>query len=107
MRAYRVPSVAIRYCTSLSATAAASEVQQVYVRTDCQRMGVGRGLMDAAVEASKQRGAAGVWLSVWKKAQWATSFYVGYGFSSLGETPFHIGKTRYTDFLMWLPLDAG
>lgn len=86
--------------------ATASEVQQVYVATDYQRMGVGRALMDAAVDISKKRGAAGVWLSVWKKAPWATSFYTGYGFSALGETPFYIGKTRYTDFLMWLPFDT-
>jgi len=84
--------------------ATAIEVQQVYVATDYQRMGVGRALMNAAVEISKRRRVAGVWLSVWTDAQWATSFYIGYGFSSLGETPFYIGKTRYTDYLMWLPL---
>ena len=87
--------------------APASEVQQLYVGTDYQRMGVGRALVDAAVEFSTERGAAGIWLSVWRKAQWATSFYTGYGFSSLGEIPFYIGKTCYIDFLMWLPLDGG
>ena len=84
----------------------AIEVQQVYVSTEHQRKGVGRALMDAAVETASRRGVAGVWLSVWRRADWATSFYTDYGFRSLGEVSFDIGTTRYVDFLMWLPIDA-
>lgn len=86
--------------------ATAVEVRQLYVATDYQRRGVGRMLMDAAIGVTKQRGAAGVWLSVWTKADWATSFYTNYGFRSLGEVPFMIGVTEYVDFLMWLEVGS-
>lgn len=83
----------------------ALEVQQLYVSTDFQRMGVGRVLMDTAVGHSKACGAGGIWLSVWTEADWATSFYSGYGFRALGQVPFTIGTTEYIDYLMWLPLN--
>jgi len=84
----------------------AIEVQQLYVSTDFQRMGVGRRLMDSAVETAKDWGSAGIWLSVWTHANWATSFYVGYGFTSLGEIPFMLGDTEHADHVMWLPFDS-
>lgn len=85
--------------------ATALEVQQLYVSTEFQRMGVGRTLMDAAVAFSNARGVGGVWLSVWTEADWATRFYSGYGFHPLGQVPFMIGTTEYVDYLMWLPLN--
>lgn len=84
----------------------AVEVQQLYVSTDFQRRGVGRLLMDRAMSIATDRGAAGVWLSVWTEADWATSFYLNYGFVTLDEIPFMLGKTEYIDYLMWLPIDV-
>lgn len=84
----------------------ALEVQQVYVAPERQRGGVGRTLMDAAVARARARGAAGLWLSVWSRADWATRFYESYGFRPQGVVPFRVGGTTYDDFLMWLPLDG-
>lgn len=83
----------------------ALEVQQLYVATARQRSGVGRMLMDAAVERARARDIAGLWLSVWSKADWATRFYEGYGFEAQCIVPFRVGATTYDDYLMWLPLD--
>lgn len=82
----------------------AVEIQQLYVAGDFQRRGVGRHLVDAAVAVARDGRKAGLWLSAWTEADWATQFYLGYGFRPLGEIPFLLGETEYTDFLMWLPV---
>ncbi len=80
------------------------EVQQLYVAMDFQRRGVGALLLDHAVVATRDRGIAGIWLSVWTQADWATGFYLKYGFKSLGEIPFRLANIDYSDHLMWLPV---
>ena len=64
----------------------AVEVQQLYVSVDFQRRGVGALLMDAAASQVRERGIDGIWLSVWSEADWATSFYLKYGFVSVSYT---------------------
>lgn len=80
------------------------QVHQLYVAPDFQRMGVGRRLLDAAVEFARAGAASGVFLSVWSKAIQAISFYEDYGFRALGNVPFKLGDAEYLDSLMWLPL---
>ena len=76
----------------------ATEVQQLYVDADHQRMGIGRLLMDEAVsEVARRRGHEGVWLSVWQEAPWAIHFYQDYGFHTVGTTDFWLGQSKYTD----------
>ncbi|MDJ0939635.1 MAG: N-acetyltransferase [Woeseiaceae bacterium] len=84
---------------------AAVEVQQLYVGTDFQRRGVGHTLMGGAVQAARDLAVAGIWLSVWKEADWATSFYRKFGFRSLGEIDFWLADTHYVDYLMWYEFD--
>lgn len=86
-------------------TGTAVEVQQLYVDTVQQRSGVGGDLMRRAVAEARAARAGGLWLSVWTEADWATAFYRKFGFSSLGELDFYLGRTHYVDYLMWLALD--
>ena len=85
--------------------AEAIEVQQLYVDADRQRKGVGRSLMDRAVATARNEGHAGLWLSVWQDADWATGFYEAYGFRRSGTAEFRLGQSRFTDHLMWLALE--
>ena len=80
----------------------AVEVQQLYVDAERQRAGVGRALMDHAVSVAVEEGRAGLWLSVWQFADWATAFYEAYGFRAVGTAEFWLGRTRYMDYLMWV-----
>jgi ribosomal protein S18 acetylase RimI-like enzyme len=84
----------------------AVEVQQLYVDAAWQRKGVGRALMDWAVATAREQGRAGLWLSVWQDADWAKTFYEAYGFRKAGIAEFRLGRSRYEDYLMWLPLDG-
>lgn len=83
----------------------AIELQQLYVLPDKQRYGIGARLIRAVVDTANNS-VRGVWLSVWRQADWATSFYRKLGFTDVGTAEFRIGKTIHTDFLMWLPIDA-
>ncbi|NNC77848.1 MAG: GNAT family N-acetyltransferase [Woeseiaceae bacterium] len=80
------------------------EVQQLYVASNRQRLGVGRKLMDAAAAYAGTLGVDGLWLSVWTHAEWATRFYTDYGFVPKGEVTFTLGSSEFTDYLMWLRL---
>lgn len=84
----------------------ALEVQHLYVSSCHQRRGVGRRLMDRAVESAGSRGAGGIWLTAWSEADWATAFYKAYGFVSLGDIPFMLAGVEYVDWLMWLPIEV-
>lgn len=84
----------------------AIEVQQLYVDAERQRRGVGRMLMDRAVTSARDEGYAGLWLSVWQDADWATGFYEAYGFRRAGTAEFRLGRSRFMDYLMWLALDG-
>ena len=79
------------------------ELQQLYVGPEFQRFGVGGRLIEAVVQAGQERSAAGVWLSVWEQADWATSFYRKVGFAAVGTAEFCVGKTSYNDLIMYRP----
>lgn len=83
----------------------AVEVQQLYVASEQQRSGIGARLLDAAVADARRQQVNGLWLSAWTHADWAVSFYRGYGFGVICEVPFRLGRSDFTDYLMWYPLD--
>ncbi len=77
------------------------ELQQVYVLPDRQRHGLGQSLINAAFNLAGFMGADGVWLSVWEHASWAVKAYRKYGFEQVGTTDFSLGKTVYSDWIMY------
>jgi ribosomal protein S18 acetylase RimI-like enzyme len=80
------------------------ELQQVYVAPDRQRHGLGAQLIDAALNLGSFLGVTGLWLSVWQEAPWAVNAYSKYGFEKVGTTEFRLGKTLYTDWVMYKSL---
>lgn len=82
----------------------ALELQQLYVLAASQGHGLGRKLIERVGDAGRQQGVAGIWLSAWEFADWATGFYTRAGFAAIGKVQFKLGETSYTDLLMWQPL---
>ena len=80
------------------------ELQQVYVSPDKQRHGLGGRLIDAAMNLGSFMGVNGFWLSVWQDAPWAVNAYAKYGFEQVGTADFRIGKSFYSDWIMYKPL---
>jgi len=81
------------------------ELHQLYVQPQQQRFGIGGYLLDAVFNYVRDKGAAGVWLSAWEEAIWAVNFYRKHEFATVGTTDFRLGKTVYSDLLMWRPVD--
>lgn len=81
------------------------EVARVYVRASDRGRGLGRRLLDHAVEVARDRGRRSVGLAVWEHNADAIGFYERYGFRTVGETDFVLGRERQRDLLMRLDLD--
>jgi len=79
----------------------ALELHQVYVMPEQQRCGIGGMLIEAAASFARDKAADGIWLSVWEYAPWAVNCYRKYGFDVVGTADFQLGRTVYTDLLMW------
>ena len=83
----------------------AIELQLLYILPTFQRFGLGRRLIDVAIEKTATLGLASIWLSAWEKADWATNFYTKVGFHQVGTHAFKVGNTAYTDLIFWMPVD--
>jgi ribosomal protein S18 acetylase RimI-like enzyme len=78
----------------------ALEIERIYVTRDFQGLGLGKALVDKAMEAARQARKKTVWLGVWEKNGNAIAFYKKMGFAKTGTHDFYIGSKRQTDFIM-------
>ena len=78
----------------------ALEIERIYVAKEFQREGLGKYLMEQAIQTAIQRGKRYVWLGVWEKNEKALHFYQKHGFYRIGEHAFVMGDDRQTDYLM-------
>ena len=92
-------------CPVPGGDANAFELQQLYVLAEMQGYGLGRQLVKEVVDAARQAGTKGVWLSAWEFADWATGFYRKSGFNEIGKVEFKLGSKSFTDLLMWKSLE--
>ena len=82
------------------------ELKRLYVVAAWQGRGVAQALMDAALDAARDRGAQTFWLGVWERNPRALAFYGKYGFTRVGEHTFVLGADQQKDWLLALPLGA-
>lgn len=82
------------------------ELKRLYVARAWHGQGVAQGLMDAAIDAARARGARTLWLGVWERNPRAIAFYGKYGFTRVGEHTFVLGTDAQTDWLLARPLAA-
>ena len=80
------------------------ELHQLYVREVSQGVGVGRILLDWAIDRAKARGAAAFYLGVWENNQRAIAVYESRGFEIVGAYQFPVGEARDNEKIMRLPL---
>ena len=76
------------------------EVERIYVDTGQQGRGVGKALLDFALEEAHRQGCDAVWLGVWENNAKAIAFYDRQGFAPFGKHDFVIGTDVQTDILM-------
>jgi ribosomal protein S18 acetylase RimI-like enzyme len=60
------------------------EFSRLYILASYQRRGIGKGLMDAALEHPRLRNANNIYLGVWEENEVAQRLYKKYGFEATG-----------------------
>jgi len=73
-----------------------AELSKIYVLPEHHGAGASRMLMEAALDAARDRGVAGAWLGVNQLNERAQRFYAKSGFSRVGTKRFLVGA-RYED----------
>lgn len=76
------------------------ELRRIYLLHRFQGLGIGRALMDAAVEHARQLGRTRLLLGVYGKNHDAIRFYEKCGFQQIGERFFTVGSTTHHDAVM-------
>jgi ribosomal protein S18 acetylase RimI-like enzyme len=77
-------------------------LQRVYVDTALQGRGLGRALMNAALEHPRLADAGRIYLTVWEKNERAVRLYESIGFQSVGTTTVTIGSDEVGEDLVML-----
>ncbi len=78
----------------------ALEIERIYVHRDFQGQGLGRVLIEFAVQKAREMGKISVWLGVWQKNLSAIAFYQKMGFKIVGEHSFRMGEELQADWVM-------
>jgi ribosomal protein S18 acetylase RimI-like enzyme len=82
----------------------AVQLERIYVRKHLYRMGVGKRLLDAAIDEAKASGFDHLWLGVWQENERAIDFYIKHNFKIAGTKLFRIGDNITKDFVMLLKI---
>lgn len=76
------------------------EVERIYVRKKFHKHGIGKYLIQTAIEMAKEMNKSRVWLGVWENNKNAIGFYTKMGFVQDGAHSFFMGDEEQTDFIM-------
>lgn len=76
------------------------ELKRIYLLHRFHGSGVGAGLMAAALDAARARGARRVLLGVYGENRRAMAFYARQGFTEAGVRKFRVGANEYDDFVL-------
>lgn len=76
------------------------EIERIYVLSSHQGSGIGKRLMEFALEEAVRGGHPAVWLGVWEHNPKAIAFYTRMGFTRIGRHIFRMGDEDQTDWLM-------
>lgn len=76
------------------------EIERIYIRSKFQKKGLGKYLMDQAIEIAREQNKNNIWLGVWEKNENAIRFYKKLGFVQTGTHSFYMGDEEQIDFIM-------
>ena len=76
------------------------EIERIYIKTKFQKHGLGKYLLNKALEIAFERNSKKIWLGVWEKNENAIAFYKKMGFVQTGAHSFYMGDEEQIDFIM-------
>ncbi len=84
----------------------ALELKRIYALSGWQGAGLGRRLMEAAIDEARARGAPSLYLCVYTNNLDAQRFYARFGFEKVGQQQFMTGNVPFTDWILRKDLTA-
>ena len=78
----------------------ALEIERIYVKQAFHKMGLGKTLMNKAIDIATELNKHYIWLGVWEKNRNAIDFYVKAGFEQCGQHSFYMGDEEQVDWIM-------
>lgn len=76
------------------------EIERIYIKTKFQKHGLGKYLLNKALEIALESNKKKIWLGVWEKNENAIAFYKKKGFVQTGAHSFYMGDEEQIDFIM-------
>ncbi len=76
------------------------EIERIYIRSKFQKHGLGKYLLNKAIEIALEESKRKIWLGVWEKNENAIAFYKKMGFVQTGAHSFYMGDEEQIDFIM-------
>lgn len=76
------------------------EIERIYIRNLFHKRGLGKILLNKAIEIAMESNKKKIWLGVWEKNENAIAFYKKMGFVQSGTHAFHMGDEKQIDFIM-------
>lgn len=78
----------------------ALEVERIYIRNKYQKVGLGKYLLNKAIEIAMELSKRKIWLGVWENNENAIAFYSKMGFIKSGTHSFYMGNEEQIDIIM-------
>ena len=78
----------------------ALEIERIYIRGKLHKQGLGKYLLNTAIEIAIERNKDKIWLGVWEKNESAITFYKKMDFVQTGIHSFYMGNEEQIDFIM-------
>jgi diamine N-acetyltransferase len=76
------------------------EIERIYIKNEFQKHGLGKYLLNKAIEIAMESNIKKIWLGVWEKNENAIAFYKKMGFVQIGAHSFYMGDEEQIDFIM-------
>ncbi len=76
------------------------EIERIYVLNAHKGQGIGKLMIDKAIDLGKALKKKYVWLGVWKENPKAISFYHQMGFEKMGTHVYQLGDEAQVDYMM-------
>ncbi|MBV7391682.1 GNAT family N-acetyltransferase [Enterococcus alishanensis] len=76
------------------------EVERIYILSQFKRHGLGRFLIETAIDMARKQGKEIIWLGVWDQNPKARAFYESLGFEYFSAHTFVMGDDPQTDLIM-------
>ncbi|MDK8189534.1 GNAT family N-acetyltransferase [Paenibacillus sp. UMB7766-LJ446] len=79
---------------------ASLEIERIYIKKKFQKHGLGKYLLNQAIETALEHNKKKIWLGVWERNDNAIAFYHRMGFVQTGSHSFYMGDEEQIDFIL-------